>query len=237
MWTISKLRTHSAVTLTIIGRRVQVGEQIAGAKWAVKRAIQDADQHDRSVWCTQSSRRQIHDGDVNGAAASAEGMPNAAPGRYTVVRFWLCYLGGHVVLQDRLGFDGVPLALRYGLSCPLVCRIERDGRQCPTRSIPAQVHLFRQRCAQCCKRLQVAVGLALCFRQRAGRRADPLDTISPTASRLPAAARASPATRRCSMTANQLSRSFSRTAIRYGDRRPGYGVAQGFYRFCALRGF
>ena len=48
MWTVSKLRTHSAVTPTVIGRRVQVGEQIAGAKWAVKRAIQDADQHDRS---------------------------------------------------------------------------------------------------------------------------------------------------------------------------------------------
>ena len=48
VWTVSKLRTHSAVTLTVIGRRVQVGEQIPGAKWAVKRAIQDADQHDRS---------------------------------------------------------------------------------------------------------------------------------------------------------------------------------------------
>ena len=48
VWTVSKLRTHRAVTLTVIGRRVQVAEQIAGAKWAVKRAIQDADQHDRS---------------------------------------------------------------------------------------------------------------------------------------------------------------------------------------------
>jgi hypothetical protein len=35
VWTVSKLRTHRAVTLTVIGRRVHVGEQIAGAKWAV----------------------------------------------------------------------------------------------------------------------------------------------------------------------------------------------------------
>src|SRR3979490_2172450 len=38
VWTVSKLRTHRAVTLTIIGPRVLVGEEIAGAKWAVKRA-------------------------------------------------------------------------------------------------------------------------------------------------------------------------------------------------------
>ena len=35
VWTVSKLRTHRPVTLTVIGRRLHVGEQIAGAKWAV----------------------------------------------------------------------------------------------------------------------------------------------------------------------------------------------------------
>src|SRR4030088_597412 len=78
MWTVSKLRTHSAVTPTVISRRVQVGEQIAGAKWAVKRAIQDADQHDRSE---QYAQQQTPDQrrHVNGAAA-ADDMPTCGAG-------------------------------------------------------------------------------------------------------------------------------------------------------------
>jgi hypothetical protein len=43
VWTVSKLRTHRAVTLTVIGRRVQVGEEIAAAKSAVKREVPEAE--------------------------------------------------------------------------------------------------------------------------------------------------------------------------------------------------
>jgi hypothetical protein len=43
VWTVSKLRTHSAVTLTVIGRRVQVGEEIAAAKVGRKREVPEAE--------------------------------------------------------------------------------------------------------------------------------------------------------------------------------------------------
>ena len=107
MWTVSKLRTHSAVTPTVISRRVQVGEQIAGAKWAVKRAIQDADQHDRSEQYAQQQtpdqRRR-----VNGAAAADDDMPTCGAGTVRSSDSDFIYLGERVVLRDRLGSDGVP---------------------------------------------------------------------------------------------------------------------------------
>jgi hypothetical protein len=43
VWTVSKLRTHSAVTLTVIGLCALVGEEIAAAKSAVKREVPEAE--------------------------------------------------------------------------------------------------------------------------------------------------------------------------------------------------
>ena len=43
VWTVSKLRTHRAVTLTVIGLCVLVGEEIAAAKSSVKREVPEAE--------------------------------------------------------------------------------------------------------------------------------------------------------------------------------------------------
>jgi len=71
VWSVSKLRIHTAVTLALIGRGAQVREQIAEAKPAVKPAARARHQHARSEQYTHSSRPQIHDGNVNGAGEAA----------------------------------------------------------------------------------------------------------------------------------------------------------------------
>jgi len=133
---------------------VQVGEQIAGAKWAVKRAIQDADQHDRSEQYAQQQtpdqRRHVNE------AAADDDMPTCGAGTVRSSDSDFIYLGGRVVLRDRLGSDGMPP--RAAAVRPLLALCMPAGTGWTTFN-PQPFRLLRQRRAQCGRRCSMTASL------------------------------------------------------------------------------